>query len=83
MTHYCMIHQINIHDVICSKRLHSTVLTVLRGEHLCVTRVSVSFCFLSAVSERYGQGSGGPMRPATAYGFRPDEQHYYSYSTSR
>ncbi|XP_026802719.1 kinesin-associated protein 3a [Pangasianodon hypophthalmus] len=37
----------------------------------------------SAVSERYGQGPGGPMRPATAYGFRPDEQHYYSYSTSR
>ncbi|XP_060773419.1 kinesin-associated protein 3a [Neoarius graeffei] len=35
----------------------------------------------SAVSERYGQGSGGPMRPATAYGFRPDEQHYYGYSS--
>ncbi|KAF7690100.1 kinesin-associated protein 3 [Silurus meridionalis] len=37
----------------------------------------------SAVAERYGPGPGGPMRPATAYGFRPDEQHYYSYSTSR
>ncbi|XP_017311794.1 kinesin-associated protein 3a isoform X1 [Ictalurus punctatus] len=37
----------------------------------------------SAVSERYGQGPGGPMRPATAYGFRPDEQYYYSYSASR
>ncbi|GAA6080605.1 kinesin-associated protein 3a isoform X1, partial [Tachysurus ichikawai] len=23
------------------------------------------------------------MRPATAYGFRPDEQHFYNYSTSR
>ncbi|XP_027019194.2 kinesin-associated protein 3a isoform X1 [Tachysurus fulvidraco] len=37
----------------------------------------------SAVSERYVQGPGGAMRPATAYGFRPDEQHFYSYSTSR
>ncbi|KAM9435104.1 kinesin-associated protein 3a [Clarias gariepinus] len=38
---------------------------------------------VSAISERYSQGPGGPMRPATAYGFRPDEQHFYSYSASR
>uniref|UniRef100_A0AAR2LF23 Kinesin-associated protein 3 n=1 Tax=Pygocentrus nattereri TaxID=42514 RepID=A0AAR2LF23_PYGNA len=37
----------------------------------------------SAVSDGFGQVAGGPLRPATAYGFRPDEQYYYSYSASR
>ncbi|XP_036437324.1 kinesin-associated protein 3a [Colossoma macropomum] len=37
----------------------------------------------SAVSDGFGQVAGGPLRPTTAYGFRPDEQYYYSYSASR
>lgn len=37
----------------------------------------------SAVSDGFGQVAGAPVRPATAYGFRPDEQFYYSYSASR
>uniref|UniRef100_A0A8B9R9Q8 Kinesin-associated protein 3a n=2 Tax=Astyanax mexicanus TaxID=7994 RepID=A0A8B9R9Q8_ASTMX len=37
----------------------------------------------SAVSDGFGQVAGAPVRPTTAYGFRPDEQYYYSYSASR
>ncbi|XP_066532679.1 kinesin-associated protein 3a isoform X2 [Hoplias malabaricus] len=35
------------------------------------------------VPDGFGQVSGAPLRPATAYGFRPDEQFYYSYTASR
>uniref|UniRef100_A0A4W4EE23 Kinesin-associated protein 3a n=1 Tax=Electrophorus electricus TaxID=8005 RepID=A0A4W4EE23_ELEEL len=31
----------------------------------------------SVVSDGYGPGAGAPVRPATAYGFRPDEQYYF------
>ncbi|XP_062857328.1 kinesin-associated protein 3a [Trichomycterus rosablanca] len=37
----------------------------------------------SAMMDRYGQGPSAPMRPSTAYGFRPDEQFYHGYSASR
>ncbi|XP_026871724.2 kinesin-associated protein 3a isoform X2 [Electrophorus electricus] len=37
----------------------------------------------SVVSDGYGPGAGAPVRPATAYGFRPDEQYYCSYSAPR
>ncbi|KAI4878275.1 hypothetical protein NFI96_011779 [Prochilodus magdalenae] len=37
----------------------------------------------SAVSDGFGQVAGAPLRPTTAYGFRPDEQFYYTYSASR
>ncbi|XP_076873657.1 kinesin-associated protein 3a [Brachyhypopomus gauderio] len=41
-------------------------------------------CFPSSVvSDGFGPGAGVPMRPATAYGFRPDEQYYCSFSASR
>lgn len=33
--------------------------------------------------EGFVQSAGTPVRPATAYGFRPDEQFYYNYGASR
>ncbi|XP_076135033.1 kinesin-associated protein 3a [Alosa pseudoharengus] len=37
----------------------------------------------SSVSEGFVQSAGTPVRPTTAYGFRPDEQFYYGYGASR
>ncbi|ROL43457.1 Kinesin-associated protein 3 [Anabarilius grahami] len=37
----------------------------------------------SSLTDGYGQTSVTPARPATAYGFRPDEQFYYGYTASR
>uniref|UniRef100_A0A8C1QI39 Kinesin-associated protein 3a n=1 Tax=Cyprinus carpio TaxID=7962 RepID=A0A8C1QI39_CYPCA len=37
----------------------------------------------SSLTDGYGQMGVTPARPATAYGFRPDEQFYYGYTASR
>ncbi|XP_016091232.1 kinesin-associated protein 3-like [Sinocyclocheilus grahami] len=37
----------------------------------------------SSLTDGYGQMGVTPARPATAYGFRPDEQLYYGYTASR
>ncbi|XP_031431213.1 kinesin-associated protein 3a isoform X1 [Clupea harengus] len=37
----------------------------------------------SSVTEGFVQSVGTPVRPTTAYGFRPDEQFYYGYGASR
>uniref|UniRef100_A0A673I654 Kinesin-associated protein 3-like n=1 Tax=Sinocyclocheilus rhinocerous TaxID=307959 RepID=A0A673I654_9TELE len=37
----------------------------------------------SSLTDGYGQTGVTPARPATAYGFRPDEQFYYGYTASR
>ncbi|KAL2089471.1 hypothetical protein ACEWY4_014159 [Coilia grayii] len=37
----------------------------------------------SSVTEGFVQSAGTPVRPTTAYGFRPDEQFYYGYGASR
>ncbi|XP_077076782.1 kinesin-associated protein 3a isoform X1 [Siphateles boraxobius] len=37
----------------------------------------------SSLTDGYIQTSVTPARPATAYGFRPDEQFYYGYTASR
>ncbi|XP_028823720.1 kinesin-associated protein 3a [Denticeps clupeoides] len=37
----------------------------------------------SVGTEGFVQTGGAPVRPATAYGFRPDEQLYYRYGASR
>uniref|UniRef100_A0A671PGB4 Kinesin-associated protein 3-like n=1 Tax=Sinocyclocheilus anshuiensis TaxID=1608454 RepID=A0A671PGB4_9TELE len=37
----------------------------------------------SSLTDGYGQTGVTPARPATAYGFRPDEPFYYGYTTSR
>uniref|UniRef100_A0A8C1V4C9 Kinesin-associated protein 3a n=1 Tax=Cyprinus carpio TaxID=7962 RepID=A0A8C1V4C9_CYPCA len=37
----------------------------------------------SSLTDGYGQIGVTPARPATAYGFRPDEQFYYGYTASR
>ncbi|XP_043075994.1 kinesin-associated protein 3a [Puntigrus tetrazona] len=37
----------------------------------------------SSLTDGYGQTAVSPARPATAYGFRPDEQFYYGYTASR
>ncbi|KAK2884067.1 hypothetical protein Q8A67_017704 [Cirrhinus molitorella] len=37
----------------------------------------------SSLTDGYGQTIVTPARPATAYGFRPDEQFYYGYTASR
>uniref|UniRef100_A0A673K7U5 Kinesin-associated protein 3-like n=1 Tax=Sinocyclocheilus rhinocerous TaxID=307959 RepID=A0A673K7U5_9TELE len=37
----------------------------------------------SSLTDGYGQTGVTPVRPATAYGFRPDEPFYYGYTTSR
>ncbi|XP_073712292.1 kinesin-associated protein 3a [Misgurnus anguillicaudatus] len=39
--------------------------------------------FHSSLTDAYGQTGVTPARPATAYGFRPDEQFYYGYTASR
>lgn len=39
--------------------------------------------FHSSLTDAYGQTGVTSARPATAYGFRPDEQFYYGYTTSR
>lgn len=39
--------------------------------------------FHSSLTDAYGQTGMTSARPATAYGFRPDEQFYYGYTTSR
>uniref|UniRef100_A0A671Q689 Kinesin-associated protein 3-like n=1 Tax=Sinocyclocheilus anshuiensis TaxID=1608454 RepID=A0A671Q689_9TELE len=36
----------------------------------------------SSLTDGYGQTGVTPARPATAYGFRPDEQFYYGYTAS-
>ncbi|XP_063057334.1 kinesin-associated protein 3a isoform X1 [Engraulis encrasicolus] len=36
-----------------------------------------------SVTESFVQSAGTPVRPTTAYGFRPDEQFYYGYGASR
>ncbi|XP_051501058.1 kinesin-associated protein 3-like isoform X3 [Myxocyprinus asiaticus] len=36
-----------------------------------------------SLTDGYGQTGVNPARPATAYGFRPDEQFYYGYTGSR
>lgn len=37
----------------------------------------------NSVTEGFVQSAGTPVRPTTAYGFRPDEQFYYGYGASR
>ncbi|XP_030628420.1 kinesin-associated protein 3a isoform X2 [Chanos chanos] len=37
----------------------------------------------SVMTDGFGQASGALVRPATAIGFRPDEQLYFTYSASR
>lgn len=37
----------------------------------------------SSLTDGYGQTGVNSARPATAYGFRPDEQFYYGYTASR
>ncbi|KAJ8277971.1 hypothetical protein GJAV_G00082270 [Gymnothorax javanicus] len=37
----------------------------------------------STSGENFGSAAGTPGRPATAYGFRPDEQFFYGYGSSR
>ncbi|XP_052391967.1 kinesin-associated protein 3 [Carassius gibelio] len=37
----------------------------------------------SSLTDGYGQIGVTPARPATAHGFRPDEQFYYGYTASR
>lgn len=41
------------------------------------------FFFSSSLTDGYGQTGVNSARPATAYGFRPDEQFYYGYTASR
>uniref|UniRef100_A0A8C9WPH0 Kinesin-associated protein 3b n=1 Tax=Scleropages formosus TaxID=113540 RepID=A0A8C9WPH0_SCLFO len=42
-----------------------------------------SWLFFSAGTDGFGQMAVSPGRPITAYGFRPDEQYYYGYASSR
>lgn len=39
----------------------------------------LSLLFRSMGVDGFGQPPGVPGRPATAYGYRPDEPYYYSY----
>lgn len=47
--------------------------------HAKTYNYSPFFFFFSMGVDGFGQSPGVPGRPATAYGYRPDEPYYYSY----